>query len=489
MKQIEISKKMKQTKIIAGHFLKVIIRNRALAAVYLVWVLLVLYAAVTGYQTYTVQNAMRQQFQQQARQSWEANPDKHPHRMAHFGTFAFRQKHPLSMFDYGMESYIGNAVFLEAHKQNTINFSEAGFSTGLLRFGEISLSMLTQIVLPLMLFFLGFNAVAQQRENGTLKILLSQGAGFRSIILGNILGLFILALLFLLPVLLATGAQLLLQASLPEDGHVFIRGICILLGILVFLWLVSVVTICISTGSNNSRAALLKLLGIWLLMAVVLPKTLQAIGSALHPAPCKIEFDAAVEKDILRIGDSHNPNDPHFKRLKDSVLKANKADSVQQLSFNYSGFQMQEGERMSAEVYNNHLQALYGLFERQNDLSNYSSFINPVSGIKNISMALSGTDFKAYRKFQNETEAYRYKLAQTMNGLQIKHISNTRPAKDGQSHSLGREHWTAFADFRQGFQPVPAVVQQEKLAISAMLAWLVLSFALIYFTAGKAKAL
>lgn len=480
---------MKQTKIIAGHFLKVIIRNRALGAVYLVWLLLVLYAAVTGYQTYTAQNTMRQQFQQQARQSWEANPDKHPHRMAHFGTFAFRQKHPLSMFDYGMESYTGNAVFLEAHKQNTVNFSEAGFSTGLLRFGEISLSMLLQIVLPLILFFLGFNAVAQQRENGTLKILLSQGAGFRSIIRGNSLGLFVLSLLFLLPVVLAAGVQLSLQASLPADGQVFLRGIYLLPGCLAFLWLVSVVAICISAGSSNSRAALLKLLGIWLLMAVVLPKTLQAMGSAFYPAPGKIEFDTAVEKDILKIGDSHNPNDPHFKRLKDSVLKANRVDSVQQLSFNFSGFQMQEGERMSAEVYNSHLQALYDLYERQNDVSNYSAFINPVTGIKNISMALSGTDFKAYRKFQDEAEAYRYKLAQTMNGLQIKHISNTRPAKDDQPHSIGKEHWTEFADFRQSFQPAPAVVQQEKLAVSAMLAWFILSFALIYFTAGKAKAL
>src|SRR5690606_16793919 len=202
---------MKQTTIIAHHFLKIIIRSRALAAVYLVWLLLVLYAAVTGYQAYTAQNAMRQQFQQQARQSWEANPDKHPHRMAHFGTFAFRQKHPLSMFDYGMESYTGNALFLEAHKQNTVNFSEAGFSTGLLRFGEISLSMLIQVVLPLILFFLGFSTVAQQRENGTLKILLSQGPGFRPVIWGNSLGLFLLSMLFLVPALLAAAVQLSLQ--------------------------------------------------------------------------------------------------------------------------------------------------------------------------------------------------------------------------------------------------------------------------------------
>ncbi len=480
---------MKQSFIIARHFLKVTLRDRALVAVYAVWLLLMLYAAVTGYEGYRVQHTMMRQFQEQARQSWEANPDKHPHRMAHFGTFAFRQKHPLSMVDYGMESYTGNAVFLEAHKQNTVNFSEAGFSTGLLRFGEISLAMLVQLVLPLILFFLGFNAIAQQRENGTLKILLSQGAGFRSVIRGNATGLFLLSLLFLAPVLIAATVQILLLEALPAGAQVWLRSVLWLAGMVVFLWLVSVVAVCISAASANSRAALLRLLGIWLLMAVILPKTLQAIGNAVYPAPGKIEFDTVVEKEILQIGDSHNPNDPHFKRLKDSVLRANGADSVQQLSFNYSGFQMREGERMSAEVYNNRLQALYDQYERQNDFSNYAAFINPFTGIKHVSMALSGTDFPAYRRFQHDVEAYRYQLAQTMNELQMEHISNTRPARDEQPHSIGRNHWREFADFRHQFPPVTAVVYGQLAAVLAMMAWCCLSFVLIYFTAQKAKAL
>lgn len=478
-----------QIKIIAGHFLKTTIRSKALVAVYIVWLSLVLYAAFTGYKTYTTQNALRQQFQQQARQSWEANPDKHPHRMAHFGTFAFRLKHPLSMFDYGMESYTGNAVFLEAHKQNTVNFSEAGFSTGLLRFGEISLSMLIQILLPLILFFLGFNAVAHQKENGTLKILLSQGAGFRSIIWGNSLGLFILSILFLLPVVLVTVLQLSLLSVLPADSLAILRSVYLLLACMAYLWLVSTVAICISASSNSGRAALLKLLGIWLVMAVVLPKTLQAIGSALHPAPGKIEFDTVVEEDILKIGDSHNPNDPHFKHLKDSVLKANGVDSVSQLSFNYGGFQMREGERLSAEVYNNHLQQLYNLYEKQNNVSTYSAFIDPLIGIKNISMALSGTDFKAYRYFQNNAEVYRYGLAQTMNELQMEHISNIKPSGDDKPQSIGRAHWKAFPDFQYVHQSLSSIVQQQQLAIVALFTWFFLSFALIYFTAGTAKAL
>ena len=95
--------------------------------------------------------------------------------MAHYGYFAFRPKHPLSFFDFGMESYTGVSVFLEAHKQNTVNFSEASLSTGILRFGEMSIAMLLQLLVPLLLLFLGFNSVSALKENGTLKIILCQG--------------------------------------------------------------------------------------------------------------------------------------------------------------------------------------------------------------------------------------------------------------------------------------------------------------------------
>ncbi|MBW8684652.1 ABC transporter permease [Chitinophaga rhizophila] len=478
---------MNQINTIAGHFLKITLRSRALVAIYIIWLLLVVFSAVTGYKTYKDRNALLTNFQQQARQSWEANPDKHPHRMAHFGSFAFRLKHPLSMFDYGMESYTGNAVFLEAHKQNTVNFSEASFSTGLLRFGEISLSILIQIVLPLILFFLGFNAISQQRENGTLKVLLSQGPGFRALIVGNSLGLFLLSLMFLVPVLVATAMQLSFT-KLPADSFISLRSIYLLLAFLAYLWLICTVAICVSANSANSRAALLKLLGIWLLMAVVLPKTLQAVGSTMHPAPGKIEFETAVEKDILLIGDSHNADDPHFKHLKDSVLKAHHVDSVHKLPFNYGGFQMREGERLSAEVYGDHLEQLYNIYERQNNISTYAVFINPLIGIKNLSMALSGTDFKAYRHFQNEAETYRYGLAQTMNELQMKYIGNVKTDHD-KPQIIDKDHWTTFPDFKNTYQSVSSVASQQLLAFIAMLLWFICSFALIYFTARSAKAI
>lgn len=478
---------MNNVKLIARHFLKTVWKSKVIVPIYMVWLALVLYAVVTGYATYTKQNELQKNYQAKARQSWEANPDKHPHRMAHFGSFAFRIKHPLSMFDNGMESYTGNAVFLEAHKQNTANYSEASFSTGLLRFGEISQAMLLQTVLPLILFFLGFNAIAQQRENATLKILVSQGAAFKQIIWGNSLGLFVVGIVFLLPVLAATVTMIAVQGNAGAAS--FIRLAMIGLSAIVFLWIISVLAVGVSAISRTGRGALLSLLGVWLMLAIVLPKTLQAIGSYLYPAPGKIQFQAAVEEDILKQGDSHNPDDVHFKKLKDSILLANKVDSIQQLSFNYSGFIMQEGERMSAQVYDAHLQQLHTIYDKQNGVSYNAAFINPIISFKNIAMAFSGTDFAAYRHFQQQAETYRYDLAQTMNVLQMKYISNKKLSSADKPYSIDKSHWTSFPDFKYQYQSVNAVVKQQWVALVALVVWLLMSFLLINYIAVKAKVI
>jgi ABC-2 type transport system permease protein len=480
---------MNNVKLIALHFIRTVWKSKLVIPIYSVWMALVLYAVATGYATYTRQNQIRKNYQAQARQSWEANPDKHPHRMAHFGSFAFRIKHPLSMFDNGMESYTGNAVYLEAHKQNTANYSEASFSTGLLRFGEMSMGMLLQTVLPLILFFLGFNAVAQQRENATLKILVSQGAGFKQLIWGNSIGLFAVGVAFLLPVLTATVAMMAVQENAGVNAGSFVRFTVIGLGAIIFLWIICVLAICVSAISSTGRSALLSLLGIWLMLAIVLPKTLQAMGSYIYPAPGKIQFQAAVEADILQQGDSHDPDDVHFKKLKDSVLRANKVDSIQQLPFNYSGFVMQEGERMSAQVYEMHLQRLHNIYDKQNRVSYNAAFINPFISFKNITMAFSGTDFAAYRHFQQQAETYRYKLAQTMNVLQMKYISNKKLSSTDKPYSIDKTHWTSFPDFKYQYQSVNTVIKQQWVALTALSVWLVMSLLLINYTAAKAKVI
>ncbi|MEQ9440100.1 MAG: DUF3526 domain-containing protein [Cyclobacteriaceae bacterium] len=473
--------------LIARQFWMNTFKPRAIYLIMLLMALMLAYAAYSGWKHYTTQNDIRTHYQQVARESWENNPDKHPHRMAHYGSFAFRLKPPLSLFDFGLESFTGNAVFLESHKQNTLNFSEASFSTGLLRFGEISMAMLLQILLPLIIFFLGFTAVATERENGTLKILLIQGASWKELLLGKTLGLMALALLFFLPVAVSVLLLFTLTDDLVLTSDVGGRYAGIIAAYLLFFLVISIITVLISTFSISSKDALVRLLAIWLFLAILLPRTTQALGNYFYPSPSKVEFEAALEEDLLKEGDSHNPDDSHFKALKDSLLQTHQVSSVEELPFNYSGFVMREGERMSAHIYDRHLQKLLQTYQQQNNFTRLTAFINPFVAVKGISMALAGTDFESYADFQRQSEAYRYQLAQQMNELQMEYISNTQAHDEPQV--ISRDHWKEFPDFQHQFITINRALRSETLSIIALLVWSVVAIVLLLTLSQKAKAL
>lgn len=464
-------------------------KSKAIYPMMAIVYLMLAYAAYSGWKNYSTQNNIRLHYQQEARHSWENNPDKHPHRMAHYGSFAFRLKHPLSMFDFGLESFTGNAVFLEAHKQNTVNFSEASFSTGLLRFGEISMAMLLQVILPLIIFFLGFTCIATERENGTLKIILTQGASWKGILLGKSLGLMGLTLFFFLPVALVTLLLLLVTESGLMTADVWLRYAGTIISYLLFFQIISIITVLVSAFSKSSKDALIKLLAVWLFFVIVLPRTTQALGNYFYPSPSKIEFGAAVEQELIKEVDSHNPDDPHFSALKDSLLSVYNVRSVEDLPFNYSGFVMSEGERMSAQIYDRHLNELLQTYQKQNSLTRLTSFFNPYIAVKNISMTLSGTDFGSYVAFQKQAEAYRYQLAQEMNELQMELISNKKPGPDDLPQIISQDHWKAFPDFQHQLISPRSALRSESLSIIALLAWSIVSVGLIIYLSKKAKAI
>jgi len=433
---------------------------------------LLLFSAYSGYENYHDQNFTRDEIQHEVQESWENNPDKHPHRMSHYGSFALRLKHVLSVFDLGMENFVGNAVFLEAHKQNTVNFSEASMSTGLLRFGEVSLAMLLKVIVPLLIFYLGFATIAQERENGTLKLLIGQGITRKEIVFGKWIGLWSLSLIFLISIFLVLLLFVLLESHDSMLTDSFLRYLVLLISYFLFFGILSAITILVSAFSATAKGALIKLLGIWLLFVIIVPKSLQAMGFYLYPTPSKIEMETAVEHDLIELGDSHNPDDPHFKALKDSVLLANKVTDVNNLPFNYGGFVMSKGEELSAEVYLEHQEGLYEVYHKQNNLERYSAFINPYSAIKNLSMAFSGTDFQSFLHFKYEAETYRFKLAQDMNQLQMDFIPNK--GKEG-PNTISSDYWKEFPPFQYHFLSIREVLKNEITSIVALLLWSILS--------------
>lgn len=471
--------------LIAQHFKKAVFKNQAVYIITLFMGVLLLYAAFSGWENYTNQNETSEKYQHESREDWLKNPDKNPHRMAHYGNFAFRKSTSLSVFEFGMEPFFGNAIFLEAHKQNTANFSEAGFSNSMLRFGEISIAMILQILLPLLIFFLGFNSVATERENGTLKLLLSQGINWKQLLLGKTLGIASVVMMLFVPTIMVLVFVWLLLQNFTISADETIKMVLFVFFHFIYLIFFCAIAVLISASSKTSKKALVSLIGIWLIFTIILPRTTQAVGAYIFEAPSKIQFNSDIEKDILKQGDSHNPNDPHYKAIKDSLLLTYKVDSVQKLPFNYSGFIMTEGEKISSTIYNKHLESLLEIYKKQNSFSKIVSLINPYIAIKNVSMGLSNTDYDSYIDFQKQAEAYRYTMAQKMNGLQIKYLSNDKSKPD----AIDKNHWAEVSEFHYEPKGIWDVLKSEIISIISIILWISLLFIFIKIASKNLKAI
>ncbi len=474
---------------IAKQTYKATFNNRATLALTILLGLSLCLATYVGWQNYKTQNNQRIHYKELVREQWLSKPDKHPHRMAHYGYLAFREKHELSFFDFGIESFAGVSVFLEAHKQNTVNFSEASFSNGMLRFGEISVAMVLQLLVPLLIIFLGYNSISAERESGTLKILLCQNVSWKKLLWGKTLGIIGVCLSIFIPLILLT---ILLWASLSDwsvSVDASLRLAILVLGYSIYFFIISAITVLVSAFQHSSKTALITLLACWILFMVIMPRISQAIGTSIYPTPSKIEFADAIASDISDQGDSHDPDDAHYASIKDSLLRAYQVDDVKKLPFNYGGYIMAEGEKITSGIYSDHRKSLNNTFEKQNNITSFMGLLNPYLSLKQLSMALTAADFNTFIDFQNQADAYRYQLAQKMNKLQIDKISNISPGAHDKPLSISRSNWAEQPDFNYTFNTLADVLQKELLPMLSLSIWLLATLFLLQYASKWIKTI
>lgn len=441
-------------------------------------------ALLVSWQNARLLNAERTKFQEIVRTNWIDQPDRHPHRSAHYGYIAFRPKSTLSFFDSGIDSFAGTSVFLEAHRQNTANFSEARHSSGLLRFGELNLAMILQILAPLLIFFLGFSAIAGERESGTLGLMISQGVSTGELISGKTLGVLGIILALVLPLLfLAFGLWLALN-DFAISGDAAIRILLLVGGYLLYFGVAAALAVVVSAVSPTSRSALTTLLVIWVVFWIAMPRAAQNIGASMYPAPTKAEFDKRIEADLANEGDSHNPNDPKFAELRRETLAQYGVTDVKDLPFNYAGFVMMKAEEISSSIFRRHFGELIAQYQRQNRINEILSLINPYLAIRQFSMAVAGSDFTTYEHFATQTEEFRFEMTQKLNALHMNEIKT----ENDRTQKVGREAWERFPAFTYREPSIGETLRVQIAALLSVIFWTIAAGAAVFY-AGRRRLL
>ena len=399
---------------------------------------------------------------------WVNQGSKHPHSAAHFGQFAFKPKPVLSFLDVGLDNYTGVSVFLEAHKQNEVLFSVAQDSNGMTRFGELTAALVLQVLIPLLIIFLTFNIFSKEREQGTLKLINAQGVSMRSFFMGKVWGTYIIVMLLFLPMIVLAFA-LLDNSTNQLDPDATTKFMLLVLGYGLYFLVFVLISVSISAFARNSGLSLLTLLGIWIMSCIVLPKATSNLADKIYPSPSLFEFKENVKHKVKNGIDGHNPSDARLASLKEKVLKQYQVESIEQLPVNWSGIAMQAGEEYTDNVYDQEFSKIEATFINQNEISEWASFITPFLAVRNLSMALSGTDFHSHLAFTKAAEQYRRAFVKKMNkDMEVNH----KPGVAYGDYKVDREMWSSIEPFHYQLPHVSSILADQWRSVAALCTWL-----------------
>jgi len=474
---------MTAVRLIARDELRLIARNRVAVIAFGLLVLLTLVAVLSSWSHQRGIAELRARHAHAADAAFDTQPDRHPHRVVHYGTFIFRPLGPLAAFDPGVDAFTGNSMFLEGHRQNSANFGDVRQSSLLIRFGQLTPAFVLQVVAPLLLIFLGYGALARETERGTLRLLMMQGASRGEVVRGKLLALGTVAMLAGLPAMIGFA----LIAGQP--GAFALPMLTIALGYFVWLALWVVAILLVSAMVRRSRDALLALVAIWAVTVVLLPRIAPDMASAAVPLQNRLQTEVAIARDLREMGDSHNPDDPHFAAFKQSVLDRYGVKHVEDLPVNYKGILGMEGERLTSELFGRYAEESYAAQKRQNLLVEAAGLLSPAIAIRSLSMAAAGTDFAGHRRFLDQAEAYRYDLVQRLNKLQADDVSYADdtagdPGADRRKR-VSASNWQAMPDFTFAPPRAADLARGALPGLAIVLLWLGIASLLLAFATRR----
>jgi ABC-2 type transport system permease protein len=393
--------------------LRMCLRMPAIYVVWLVLCMLLCAALITAQRSRTMSMHEQQQAAATFRHQWESLDVDNAHGAAHYGTYVFRPLSLLYSFDKGVTDFTGNVYRIEAHKQHGFLAPPLPVAGSYMRFGSLTVATILQLLLPLFVIFLCFDIYTRERELGTLSLLQLQGAGNGLLLAGKAVTAILIA-----GFLLTTGWLVLVPLFVVQQDTQHVnadRLTGLLLAYFMYVSFFALLSIMISFAAKRSGAALLILLTVWLMTGILLPRVISVVSAGSVQLPSHFAVQKKMS-DAEKFGlDGKSPRTARQQRFNDSLLKKYQVDSLPQLPVNAAALWMQATEDYNELIYETYMGDVDSLIQVQNSYEKYAKWINPFIALREISMALSGTDLTEVMHFQRAARIYRNDFIRQLN--------------------------------------------------------------------------
>ena len=432
-------------------------RYRWTAGVLLV---LLLGALIAGWNHYSDIENQRALSQTEDRELWLDQGEKNQHSAAHFGAYAFKPTSPLTAVDQGVLQYTGVSVFMEAHSVKDAIYRPVDDATAVQRLGSLTASTTLQLLIPLLIILLAFGTFSGEREQGTMRQLLSLGVPRYVLGLGKALGVTGPLFLILIPAtVMGILAMMLFEgpANALWEGSRFTFIIVIYLLYFATYILASLV---VSAWASSSRQALLVLMGFWFVTSFVMPRLITDVAQFVHPTPSASAFESAIEEDMAA-----QPSwTERTEAVQTRLMEEHGVETVEAIPASVAGHTLLEAEQDETSVYRKHFEALQAVYADQEHLIQRGALASPVLAVQLSSMGFAGSDHLHHRHFVEAAETYRFDFVQALNQDMV---------DEGAAWSFraGRELWEQIPAFDYEPPSVSALLEYYSVSLFILCLW------------------
>lgn len=434
--------------------------------------LLLLTALAVGWQHQRATSSERTVAQMLDYKDWVSQNERHPHDAAHQGMHVFKPEPPLSVIDPGITPYVGSTLWLQAHRQSEVKFRPAQDATGLQRLGQLSAAWVLQVLGPLLVIVLGFDAFAGERERGTLRQTLSLGISNYQLLCGKAIGLGACLALLLVPAGIAALIASLWGLESSQQFDTAARLMAIGFGYFLYLTSAVFVVLAVSIRARSSRIALVALLGIWIVGTLMVPRAASDLARTHNPSPSRLEFNKQMSVDL---------NQRYSQAWKENF-------GVDQrwgpnLPLNKWGIALHVDDHAGYSVSDKHFGSLWRSFAEQQRSQEWVGLVIPLLALRSYSMGMAGTDFANHRDFSIAAEQHRRVMQDLISADLVKNAD-----------TLGNQHfayqastslWATVPRFSYQNPSLLVSLQRNQFSFLILLLVLTLSITLAVVAAGK----
>ena len=347
--------------------------------------------------------------------------------LSQFGVKVARPPSPLSSVAAGVSSALGRSARVRPGQQPDIAPPPVADQPVIAVLGELDFSVVARVFLSLFVLLLTYNAIAGEKESGTLKAVLANPVPRTQLLLGKALGLFATFLgATAIPAVLGL-LVMKLGFKIELSGADWMR--LVFVGIVCGLYLLAIFTtgLFVSTATTRSSVAFLVLLLILVGFTEVIPKASPMLARLFRPAPAYAELQS--ERDRLQ-----NENQrASFRAMSgafalmgtpvnneaEAAVRQAKIDSIMNRSRDSLARELREAQSRVEESYRNKQDAM-------TSLALGISRLSPAAAMSHATEVMAGTDFDLHRRWRDELIGYRGTLEDWLKSKGVEFGSGAR---------------------------------------------------------------